>query len=60
MDDVVLTLKEIVGGEILPVLDECIAPPDIEHVDKSFAELHKFGLLDSSNDSGFVIKVKKK
>ncbi|GMI13135.1 hypothetical protein TrVE_jg2583 [Triparma verrucosa] len=57
LDDVVLTLKEIVGGEVLPVLTECIEPPDTVHVDKSFSELHKFGLLNSSDDSSELTRL---
>ncbi len=54
LDSVILMLKEMMHEQAKPVLLDCIEPPRMETIDKSFQSLHDWKFLSEPNDDGEI------
>lgn len=54
LDSVILMLKDMLHEEVKPVLMNCIEPPRMETIDKSFASLHQWSFLSEPSDTAEI------
>ena len=52
LDGVILRLRTMLGGPVVPVLEDVLTPPPLEHVGAAFGALHGDGFIDSPGDEG--------
>lgn len=50
LDSVILSLRDMLNEEVTPVLLDCLEPPDITNIDRSFASLHKQNFISEPSD----------
>lgn len=54
LDSVILMLKEMLHEQAKPVLLDCLEPPRMETIDKSFQSLYDWKFLSEPSDSGEI------
>jgi HrpA-like RNA helicase len=54
LDSVILMLKEILNEETTPALLDCLEPPDLSTIERSYNSLHKSSFISQPNDSGEI------
>ena len=54
LDSVILMLKEILNEDTTPALMNCLEPPDLSTIERSFSSLHKANYLSEPDDSGKI------
>eukprot|EP00980_Cylindrotheca_fusiformis_P013993 scaffold3651_cov104-Cylindrotheca_fusiformis.AAC.1 len=54
LDSVILMLKEMLHEEVIPVLEHCIEPPELDNIDRSFQSLHRWNFIESPDDQAEV------
>jgi HrpA-like RNA helicase len=54
LDSVILTLKEMLQEEATPVLLQCLEPPDLSTIQRSFQSLCHSNFLSSPDDTGHI------
>jgi hypothetical protein len=54
LDSIILMLKQMLHEEVIPVLQQCIEPPQMETIDRSFQSLHRSGFLVEANDQADI------
>jgi len=60
LDSVILSLKNMMNeGEVTSILLECIEPPKVSTIDRSFESLHKSSFITSPNDQCELTKLGK-
>ena len=50
LDSVILSLRDMLGERVTPILLDCLEPPDISTIDRSFASLHSSNFLTAPSD----------
>ena len=50
LDSVILMLKQILNEEVIPIFHECIEPPPLDTIQRSFASLHRWNFLTEPSD----------
>lgn len=54
LDSVILMLKEMLHEEVIPVLGNCIEPPSMDTIDRSFESLYRSNFIEEPNDQGDI------
>ena len=54
LDNVILDLKQMLHEEATPVLLECLEPPELRTIERSFESLHQQRFLSTPDDSGDI------
>ena len=54
LDSVILSLRDMLSEEVTPVLLQCLEPPDISNIERSFQSLHQNNFISDPNDSGDI------
>jgi hypothetical protein len=54
LDSIILMLKQMLHEEVIPVLQQCIEPPQMETIDRSFQSLHRSSFLVEANDQADI------
>jgi HrpA-like RNA helicase len=54
LDSVILMLKEILHEETTPALLNCLEPPDLSTIERSYESLHKANYISHPDDSGEI------
>ena len=54
LDSVILTLKEMLQEQATPVLLQCLEPPDLTTIERSFKSLCSSNFITSPDDSGQI------
>ena len=54
LDSVILMLKEMLHEEVIPVLNDCIEPPSMETIDRSFESLYRSNFIQEPNDEADI------
>jgi HrpA-like RNA helicase len=54
LDSVILSLREMLNEEVTPILLQCLEPPDISNIERSFESLYKSTFISSPDDSGEI------
>ena len=54
LDSVILSLREMVKEEVTTTLLQCIEPPDMTNIQKSFQSLHQSNFITQPNDQGEI------
>jgi HrpA-like RNA helicase len=52
LDWVILSLRQMLNEKIVPILNDVLERPPMEHIDRAFTSLHSDGLLTAPNDDG--------
>lgn len=54
LDSVILSLKEMLNREATPVLLNCLEPPELRTIERSFESLHSQQFLSTPDDKGNI------
>eukprot|EP00978_Attheya_sp_CCMP212_P005350 scaffold11962_cov59-Attheya_sp.AAC.4 len=54
LDSVILSLREMLNEEVTPILLQCLEPPDISNIERSFESLYKSTFISAPDDSGDI------
>ncbi|KAG7349171.1 ATP-dependent RNA helicase HrpA [Nitzschia inconspicua] len=54
LDSVILMLKQILHEEVKPVFQECLEPPPLETIDRSFKSLHRWNFITEPDDKADI------
>ena len=54
LDSVILMLKQMLHEEVIPVLRECIEPPAMATIEKSFESLHRCNFISDASDEAEI------
>lgn len=54
LDSVILTLKEMLKEEATPILLQCLEPPDLSTIQRSFQSLCRSNFITKPNDQGDI------
>lgn len=54
LDSVILMLKEILNEDTTPALLNCLEPPDLSTIERSYSSLHKSNYISQANDTGKI------
>jgi ATP-dependent RNA helicase DHX29 len=54
LDSVILSLKEMLNSEATPVLLNCLEPPELRTIERSFESLHAQQFLSTPDDEGNI------
>lgn len=54
LDAIILMLKQMLHEEVIPVLQQCIEPPQIDTIGRSFQSLHRSNFLAEPNDQADI------
>ena len=54
LDSVILMLKEILNEDTTPALLNCLEPPDLTTIERSYNSLHKANYISQPDDSGKI------
>jgi ATP-dependent RNA helicase DHX57 len=52
LDTVILGLRTMLNEKVIPILEQVLEPPPLQHIDRAFTSLHEEGLLSSPDDEG--------
>ena len=54
LDYVILMLKEMLHEEVIPVLNNCIEPPSMDTIDRSFESLYRSNFIEEPHDEADI------
>eukprot|EP00980_Cylindrotheca_fusiformis_P003409 scaffold758_cov104-Cylindrotheca_fusiformis.AAC.8 len=54
LDSVILMLKEMLHEEVIPVLENCIEPPELDNIDPSLQSLHRWKFIQTPDDKANI------
>jgi len=54
LDQVILSLRDMLGEAVTPILLESLEPPDIRNIERSFESLHEANFLTQPTDDGEI------
>eukprot|EP00536_Pseudo-nitzschia_multiseries_P013275 jgi/Psemu1/290763/fgenesh1_pg.555_\ len=54
LDSVILMLKQIVHEEVKPVFMDCLEPPSLDTIDRSFQSLHHWNFITGPDDKADI------
>lgn len=54
LDQVILSLRDMLGEAVTPILLECLEPPDIFNINRSFQSLHDNNFISEPTDEGEI------
>lgn len=57
LDSVILTLKEMMNEQATPVLLQCLEPPNLSTIERSFKSLHESSFISTPNDDGIITRL---
>jgi len=57
LDSVILMLKEMLHEEVKPVLMNCIEPPNMKTIDRSFESLHQWNFISEPDDEAEITRL---
>jgi HrpA-like RNA helicase len=57
LDSVILSLKEMLQEEATPVLLDCLEPPDLSTIKRSFEHLHRNNFISKPSDEGQITRL---
>jgi HrpA-like RNA helicase len=57
LDSVILMLKEILNEETTAALLDCLEPPDLSTIERSYNNLYKSNFISHPNDSGEITRL---
>lgn len=50
LDSVILSLRDMLKERVTPILEQCLEPPDISNIERSFKSLHSSNFITQPND----------
>jgi HrpA-like RNA helicase len=59
LDSVILMLKQILHEEVKPVFRDCLEPPPLDTIDRSFQSLHRWNFITAPDDHGDITSLGK-
>jgi len=54
LDSVILSLREMLNEAVTPILLDCLEPPDISTIERSFQSLHESNFISDATDEGEI------
>ncbi|KAL7553079.1 hypothetical protein ACHAWF_016337 [Thalassiosira exigua] len=54
LDNVILSLRNMLNEEVTPILLDCLEPPDISNIERSFQSLHESNFISDPTDDGKI------
>ena len=54
LDNTILSLRDMLDEEVTPILLECLEPPDISNIERSFKSLHSSNFISDPSDLGDI------
>ena len=54
LDSVILTLKDTMNEKAIPILLQCLEPPDLSTIERSFNSLYKSSFISRADDNGEI------
>jgi len=57
LDSVILNLADMLKEEVIPILLDCLEPPNISNIDRSFQSLYDSNFITSPDDGGEITKL---
>ncbi|CAJ1934533.1 unnamed protein product [Cylindrotheca closterium] len=54
LDSIILMLKEMLHEEVIPVLCNCIEPPSMDTIDRSFESLYRSNFIEEPDDEADI------
>ena len=54
LDSVILMLKEILNEATTPALMDCLEPPDLSTIERSYKSLHRANFISEPDDNGKI------
>ncbi|KAL3795161.1 hypothetical protein HJC23_007389 [Cyclotella cryptica] len=57
LDQVILSLRDMLGEAVTPILLECLEPPDLFNIEQSFRSLYESNFISDPTDKGEITKL---
>ena len=54
LDNTILSLRDMLNEAVTPILLDCLEPPDISTIERSFQSLHASNFISSPTDEGVI------
>lgn len=54
LDSTILSLRDMLNEPVTPILLECLEPPNISTIERSFQSLHQFNFISHPSDEGVI------
>ena len=54
LDNTILSLRDMMQEAVTPILLECLEPPDISNIERSFQSLHTSNFISNPSDDGEI------
>jgi HrpA-like RNA helicase len=54
LDNTILSLRDMLNEAVTPILLDCLEPPDISTIERSFQSLHESNFISSPTDEGVI------
>jgi hypothetical protein len=54
LDNTILSLRDMLNEAVTPILLDCLEPPDISTIERSFQSLHSSNFISCPNDDGVI------
>lgn len=54
LDNTILSLRDMLDESVTPILLECLEPPDISTIERSFQSLHASNFISEATDDGLI------
>jgi len=54
LDSTILSLRDMLNEAVTPILLDCLEPPDISHIERSFQSLHASNFISDPHDEGKI------
>lgn len=54
LDNTILSLRDMLNEAVTPILLDCLEPPDISTIERSFQSLHESNFISSPTDEGTI------
>lgn len=54
LDSVILMLKQILHEEVIPVFRDCLEPPSLQTIERSFQSLHRWNFISEPDDQADI------
>ena len=54
LDNTILSLRDMMQEAVTPILLECLEPPDVSNIERSFQSLHTSNFISNPSDDGEI------
>jgi len=54
LDQVILSLRDMMNEAVTPILLDCLEPPDVTNIERSFESLHTSNFITDASDQGEI------